>query len=84
MPNGMLESVGEAPPLPPPAKRLPKQGYAVLRARCELEMDLSSVPDLVPRFGVSFPGKPPQGTQSDHPASTPNLGLAGQLFARAA
>jgi hypothetical protein len=44
----------------------------MLRARYELELDLSSVPDLVQRFAVSSPGGPPQSTQRfDRPASTP-------------
>jgi hypothetical protein len=37
-----------------------RQRLAALCARYELDMDLSSVPDLVQRFGVRFPGGPPQ------------------------
>jgi mannose-6-phosphate isomerase-like protein (cupin superfamily) len=39
---------------PPDPQRL-----AGLCARCELDMDMSSVPGLVQRFGVRFPGSPP-------------------------
>ena len=52
----------------------------MLRVRYELEMDLSSVPDLVQRFGVRFPGGPPQATQRfDRPASEIAVLIAGGL-----
>ena len=36
------------------------QRLAALCASYELDMDLSSVPSLIQRFGVRFPGGPPQ------------------------
>lgn len=36
----------------------PPDAMDALRARYELEMDPSSVPDLIQRFGVVMPGTP--------------------------
>jgi hypothetical protein len=42
---------------PPDPQRL-----AALCARYALDMDMSSVPSLIQRFGVRFPGAPPPAT----------------------
>jgi hypothetical protein len=38
------------------------QRLAALCARYALDMDMSSVPSLIQRFGVRFPGAPPPAT----------------------